>query len=49
MKYLFIDFTPRENKGNHFFAQRSNVVDQKLVSPQDISDGELQFCIIKAK
>lgn len=49
MKYLFIDFTPRENKANHFFAQRSKVADQKLVSLQDISDGELQFCIIKAK
>lgn len=48
-KYLFIDFTPRENTGNHFFAQRSKVMDQKLVSPQDISDGQLQFCIIKAK
>lgn len=48
-KYIFIDFTPRENMGNHFFAQRSKVMDQKLISPQDISDAMLQFCIIKAK
>lgn len=38
-KHLFIDFTPRENKSLFFFLHRSKVMDQKLISPQNVSDG----------